>query len=407
MKHRLLLLSMLPLMLGLTGCDFLFGSKDDPTVDDIFDQGAIDPTLVPTEVGYVPILPVWRGFQNPADVFVGYDEMVYVVDDNGLIVLDQTGTIQRVIPIPGAVEVTQDRRLHTYVAGRVEYETGGRTWNLPAVYRITGTAGAGAPIFIDTLIHPFMDISRRNTSLRTTDEQVEIRGIATNATNMLYVARRGPVNDPTSTTRPDNTILFYSPEGANTGYAVGLNAVSPSLKTVAGVTSIATFATPPQRVFGVEESNDFVISIDPRNFDPEFQVLWIEELFDVNTGTSYEANPDLLTFDETRGERFLYTPNRFEVPVDVFVSTDARGYLFVVDTELDSLYQFTREGVEGVPPPPTAASRQQVIVSFGGEGDGPFEFRDPSGVCYFRETVYVADRGNNRIMRYRLSTDLE
>jgi hypothetical protein len=48
-----------------------------------------------------------------------------------------------------------------------------------------------------------------------------------------------------------------------------------------------------------------------------------------------------------------------------------------------------------------------VLASFGGEGAGPFQFVDPSGVCYFRRTVFVADKGNGRIIRYQLSTDLE
>ncbi|MFM8493662.1 MAG: hypothetical protein ACKOA7_08000, partial [Bacteroidota bacterium] len=38
---------------------------------------------------------------------------------------------------------------------------------------------------------------------------------------------------------------------------------------------------------------------------------------------------------------------------------------------------------------------------------GPFQFRSPNGVAYFRRVVYVADTGNGRIMRYKLSTDLE
>ncbi|MEX0968188.1 MAG: hypothetical protein WD077_13185, partial [Bacteroidia bacterium] len=87
---------------AFSSCDFLFGSREDPVVDEIFDVGAIDPELVPDRVGYVPILPVWSGFQNPVDVFVGYDQMVYVVDDNGLNILDLKGERHRVIPIPGA-----------------------------------------------------------------------------------------------------------------------------------------------------------------------------------------------------------------------------------------------------------------------------------------------------------------
>jgi len=82
------IICLLCLTLSFSSCDFLLGSKKDETVDEIFDQGAIDPTLVPQNVGYVPILPFFQGFINPVDVYVGYDEMIYVVDDNGVNVLD-------------------------------------------------------------------------------------------------------------------------------------------------------------------------------------------------------------------------------------------------------------------------------------------------------------------------------
>ena len=52
MRAALLLLALL-LPLGLVGCDSVFGSKDNVTTDEIFDEGAVDPTLL-DEVGYVP-----------------------------------------------------------------------------------------------------------------------------------------------------------------------------------------------------------------------------------------------------------------------------------------------------------------------------------------------------------------
>jgi hypothetical protein len=94
------------LLLSLSSCDLLLGKKDDTTVDDIFVQGNIDPNLYPNQVGYLPVLPYWQGFSNPIDVCVGYDEMVYVVDDNGVNILDQKGTRYRTIAIPGATDVT-------------------------------------------------------------------------------------------------------------------------------------------------------------------------------------------------------------------------------------------------------------------------------------------------------------
>lgn len=219
MNKTLLTIAALAL-LTLQGCNFLFGIKNDPTVQEVFEQGAIDPNLNPENVGYVPILPFWTGFKNPVDVYVGYDEMVYVVDDEGLKVLDQAGNLFETIPIPGATDVVQDRRLHTYVAGRADVVINGQTWNLAAVYHLTHTADGGPVQIVDTLIHPFADASRNNTSFRgADDEQVEFTGLATLWDNTLYVARRGPRNDLASIARPDNTVLFFDENGNNTGYA--------------------------------------------------------------------------------------------------------------------------------------------------------------------------------------------
>jgi len=42
-----------------------------------------------------------------------------------------------------------------------------------------------------------------------------------------------------------------------------------------------------------------------------------------------------------------------------------------------------------------------------GTYSGPYSFNDPSGVCYFKRMIYVADKNNNRICRFKLNTDLE
>ena len=118
-------------------------------------------------------------------------------------------------------------------------------------------------------------------------------------------------------------------------------------------------------------------------------------------------NAALLNFDTSKASRFLYLPNRFITPEDVYIAPDFSGYIFIVDSGTDSLYQFTQKGFEGVNPPATSVEKKQLLASFGGGGSGPFQFIDPSGVCYFEEVVYVADKGNNRICRYKLSTDLE
>jgi hypothetical protein len=391
----------------LSSCDFLFGTREDEVANEIFEEGAIDPDLIPSEVGYVPVLPIWDGFSNPVDVYCGYDEMVYVIDDNGLNVLDQAGVLHDIISIPGATDVCQDRRLHTYVVGRVDVDVDGDGTfeNLAAVYHLNGT-GTGSPQFIDTLIHPFCDESRNITSFRGDDDiAVEFTGITTLADNTLYVARKGPRNNVAGISRTDNTVLFFDPDGENIGYAIGLSPTSSNLRSLWNISSIAGFAAPPQSLSGISTSPDFLVTLTAE--DAEYKVLWIQQNFDPEAGITYGENASLALFDASKADRFLYEPNRFKDPADVYIAPDFTGYIFVVDRGTDSLYQFTRKGYEGVNPPPGSTSTKQVIASFGGEGDGPFQFDDPSGVAYLRRVVYVADKGNGRINRYVLSTDLE
>ncbi len=391
----------------MSGCDFLFGSREDAVVDEIFEEGAIDPELVQDEVGYVPVLPYWTDFINPRDIYCGYDEMIYVIDDEGVKVLDQTGTVYAIIDIPGATDITQDRRLHTYVAGRVDYDVDndGVFENLPAIYHLTGTS-FGAVEIIDTLIHPFCDVSRNITAFRgAEDEAVTFTGLATLADNTLYVSRKGPNNDLGGIARPDNAVLFYDAEGENIAYANGLSPVTGNLKSVWDIAGISTFAAPPQSLSGISSSAEFIVCLDQPA--APYKVLWITQTIDPEAGIVYGENAALTVFDYTKADRFLYAPDRFVQPTDVYIAPDFTGYIFVTDAGTDSLYQFTRKGYEGVNPPAGSPNTKQIIASFGGEGSGPFNLIDPSGVAYLRKVVYVADKGNNRICRYKLSTDLE
>lgn len=395
--------------IAFSSCSGLFGSKSDDQTDEIFEQGAIDPNLIPDKIGYVPIFPFFSNFTKPVDVYVGYDELIYVVDDKGLSILDQKGTVYQVIPIPGATDVTQDRRLHTYVLGRVQHPTLG---NRAAIYHLMNTASGNYEI-IDTLIHPLNDESRSSTANRgADDEAVKFTGISTLYDNTVYVSRTGPRNDPNSFVRPDNGVLVYNQDGTNTGFAVGLSPNTSSLKSALGISSLATFSAPPQRIQGMSTSKNFLITQASQDQAVEYRTLMITVYDDPELGTQYTETSSLLNFDPSKADRFLYESFRFKKPEDCYIAPDNLGYMFIVDSETDSLYVFTGQGFEGVNPPANSGITKQMIVSFGGPGadgtsSGPFSFNDPSGVCYNRRTIYVADKNNNRICRYRLSTDLQ
>lgn len=405
MKKAFRHITALFLLVSVMAC----GSKEDDQTNAIFEQGRIDPNLIPNKVGYVPMYPYFTNLSHPVDVYVGYDEMVYVVDDRGLNVMDQTGRLIKTIFIPGATDVTQDRRLHTYVLGRVNHPTLG---NRAAVYHLVNTAD-GNTRFIDTLIHPLNDDSRGTTANRgADDEAVRFTGIATLHDNTVYVTRTGPRNDPNSFVRPDNGVLVYNAGGTNIGFGTGLNPNNSSLKSVIGISSVATFSAPPQRQQGMSTSKSFLITQADQDKNVEYRVLMINVFDDPELGTQYAESPQFLNFDNSKADRFLYEPLRFKKPEDCYIAPDNLGYIFVVDSESDSLYVFNPQGYEGVNPPANSGLSRQVIVSFGGSASdgsssGPFNFNDPSGVCYNRRTIYVADKNNNRICRYRLSTDLE
>jgi hypothetical protein len=398
-------------MIGLVSSCSIFGSKQNDTVDDVLKQGQIDPNLVPKAVSYVPIFPFFKGFQNPVDVFVGFDEMIYVVDDKGLNILDQKGTLAYTIAIPGATEVTQDRRLHTYVIGKVFDATVNET--VTCVYHLEGT-GQGNYHFIDTLIHPFCDASRQSTQFRgAADVEVTYTGLACLSDNTLYVTRKGPRNQANTFVRPDNAVLVFNQEGLNIGYGVGLNPTESGLKTAIDISSIATFSAPPQRLQGMSTSKNFMITSNNQTNNLEYKTLMITVIDDPDLGPQYSETASLLNFDIGKASSFMYEPFKFKKPEDCFIAPDATNYFFVVDSETDSVYVFTNQGFEGVNPPANSTIKKQINVSFGGKAiagkplDGPFNFLDPMGICYNRKMIYVADKGNNRICRYKLNTDLE
>ena len=110
--------------------------------------------------------------------------------------------------------------------------------------------------------------------------------------------------------------------------------------------------------------------------------------------------------DTSEADSFINDPFKFEEPVGVEVSGDGSNFIFVVDRKKDSLYQFTATGLEGVQPPPASGETKYVNTSFGGTGVGASQFNNPMAVAYNDEIVYVADAGNGRILRFKLTLDI-
>ena len=181
------------------------------------------------------------------DVYVGYDELIYVADRAGVHVLDLAGRPRFLldevtfennpgpdsllgtaddIPVPAQplrdiTAITQDRLFDVYVAARRDTTVvgadcpsagGPEQCDLAVVYRIRGLT-RGTPRVVDILWHPFDDGSRSSGQVNfpdvystgASDEDAVFSGVAMLADNTLYVTRRGPVNAPT-TGRPNRGV---------------------------------------------------------------------------------------------------------------------------------------------------------------------------------------------------------
>jgi hypothetical protein len=96
----------------------------------------------------------------------------------------------------------------------------------------------------------------------------------------------------------------------------------------------------------------------------------------------------------------------------ITVAGDNNRFIFVVDK--DSIYQFTIDGLEGVPPTAAATNKKLIRVSTGGKICGVADngatscadlLQRPVSVGYDNKLVYVVDAGLKKVIRFRLTTD--
>lgn len=388
-------------MAALSACDGFFGKKTDLSFIDIPDQSA-------SRVAYVPVLPEIKGLTRPIQVATGFDNLIYVVDSaQAIVAFDEAGNqVGRFTGVPNVTYVTQDRRLDLLAIGRYDTIIGGQTYSLSSIYRIDMKKnGENNNTVLDLntaqitrqIRHPFY-YNKTSPTNPTYLNGVSLNGIAVLYDNRYYVTRTGSDNNPQKIGGPDDAVLLFDKYD---------NFVSPiSMQGLGGssVTNfftspfdITTLAKPPQSYnlpSGTKE--DFIVtSLDTSR---TLQVQYIEVSATEN-GTDY-AVKYFDYGDTTKANGFLYTPQRFSKPYGVTYSGDSKNYIFVIDR--DSLYQFTNTGYEGVP---FGTYTKLQKVSFGGTGNSVLQFRRAKSVAYFNKTLYVADAGNGRLLRFKLSDD--
>jgi hypothetical protein len=341
------------------------GCSDDFDINQFKGEG--DPNIGGDTL-YVQLNPAWGGFNNPQDICIGKEPFLYVcdTDNDRIVMMNLAGQILGSRQMIHPVAIAQDFALNLIVSSRINIDTTGtnpKYYN--AVYKIDLVAAAH-----DIATAPMKLILPLDFNTKT--EKQEYTGITTFYDNKYYVCRKGPANS--TVIDPDNAILQFkvvkNPDGTKTDTYIGriplidpLSSGIPSANDLSGITSFN------------KRSYDMIYTLTGNN---SFKTQWMQYIVTQDyTGYISKLSP---------GEAEFITPNRFTRPEGVTV--DDAGNIYVADAEKDSLFKFNSFGDE--------------LQSFG----GPEVFNQPYAVAVFDRTLYVLDSGNNRILRFILSTDL-
>lgn len=384
---------LLLVVVALSSCENYWGKKTDLDFIDI-------PNYEVREIAYVPVEPKLYDAVAPIDICIGYDEFIYVVDSasSEIARYDMAFQPQGRLALPGVTKVVQDRRLNLLAIGTSDTTVNGVDYDLTTIYRIdfenNGVLNFDSAMVRKVAVHPFYfknSFSSSDAFVKFTDIAVQ-GGVNSTANNRYYVSRTGS-NPNNAGFGPDNAVLTFSNSD---------NFVSGIPVTASGAVygdyfkrplALAGFTQPPQ--IAARPSQDFWVA----NNDPD-QAIQIQHIqFEEGPfGAVYQPIFYSTTDPNTTG--YLQEANRFSEPTDIAFAGDASQFIFVADAGVDSVYQFTSTGLEGVPPPPASTAESNAICTVGG-------FGDLRAIAYYDRILYVADAQSGTVSRFKLTLDFE
>lgn len=380
----------------LSGCEkkFNLGLLPDP-----------GPATVIGDTNYVEIFPPFGGFQDPRAITVGNDQLIYVADyaSNQIVMMDAGGTILLRREILHPVSIVQNSKLDLYIGGEAiapngvdtigaiyrmflaRFDTTYVAWIDTSVNRSTGDTTI-TPIRRDTSFYYHHDLEHARMRVAWQEPGRPRRrypGIGILPGNGYLVAQTGP--DNSSFVDPDARVWLYN-KGDTRLTGLGDLITRPSGGTA--VTDIRD----PASLLVIPSSRDFIMTQKSTiSTGIAYGAIWM----------IYQSTPDfqgwIPKFDpsrpEQRGADFV-RPYRFQNATGIAYDRRRREF-FIVDSELDSVVKFDRNG-------------RFRAESFGRYKTASALFPGldhPGGVAFSNDcTLYVTDTGHKVIRRFRLST---
>ena len=352
-------LFILSLLIAFGGC----GKELDLSQFPITSNGTINVS----DTLYILQSPVWTGFNYPRDIIIGNDQLLYVCDtkNNRLLQMDISGGVVSQINFGENIypnKVAQDYNFDLLVLS----DSTTSIDTITVLHRLKVVEGGG-------LISNARKITLL-TSLQPTPNSSKLRkftGISVYPDNSFVLTRIGP-GDPIGID-PGNAILNVR-----------------GIESVSSIEKLTGFQISGNSFYSIENvsaifitrnsSTDFIIARNTQDTVSLNKVLW----FNYN-GSSGAYDPK---FTSSSQDIVL---TKFGAPGSV--TQDSYSNVYVIDALKHHLYKFNTAG-------------RKLVESFGKLGSGGLEFNSPMGVAHFNKVLYIADTGNNRILRYKLSTDL-
>lgn len=320
---------------------------------------------------YIPVSTPITGFNEPTDIFIGHEQMIYIADkdNNRVVQMDLSGAIVSYSNfILKPKKIAQDRNYDLLVIGSVIDTIPPNildTVDTVFRFKLQPNGGILAGVIPTTAF-------KSNQPTPIPGDHGNFTSIAAFQDNYYLVTRSGPNNS--SPIDPDNAIFRINkydntlpvPERLS-GFLVD----GQGLLSIQEISGITTFTYNNTDLIYVLTSSNVAFKIQWCIYD-EIEGVYLPK-FDPGT------NVDLLR------NGLIIEPQ--DITLDHF------NNIYVVDSFKDSLYKFNSLG-------------KLKSESFGGEGTGLTQFTNPMGAAFFNKTLYICDTGNNRILRFILSTDI-
>jgi len=318
------------------------------------------------------------GFNHPADIYYGVDNFLYVADtdNNRIVMMDIGGTIQgysQRIEHPEAI--SQNDSLQLLIVNRTN-----------AVFRID----------LYKHNHQISQAVIEKVFEQASQPTRQFTGISVHNGFEYYVT----VADPQSLQKVSYIYDFRSDHFLKGPLPMEVNGsgLFATMLPTAIVSEREAYLDASSRL---EDTEAFYFT--QTGSIPDLQLQNYYKIQHVTT-TVFEGD-NILIPDLSLIGTDIYNFARYFNPEDIAI--DRSGFLFVVDAGPDPAENTGTEYAPGFYRFSQTGKQLQAKLAF---GSGPEQFNNPRGVAVTPaaetdQVVYIADTGNNRILRFKLSTD--